>query len=394
MKKVSVIVPFYNNKNTINRCLDSILASDYENLEIICVSDGSADGTIEEVKKYTDSRIKLILNEHGGVSKARNTGLKVATGDYIEFVDADDDINPKMISKLVKLIEDNDASMAVCNFSNPMMANYFGDRVLELKTHGDYLEFYQTTFAHQLPWDKIFKREVITCDFDETVSFCEDGLFNLYNLFNMKKIVGTSEKLYNYFVAPKTVSKKEVSTINTIAQGNEFWNTKSSFWYKRETLIEKTRVELLKHSDIIEDIDDFLYTRSFDFMFWTFAIASYNGVPLEGLKIEVNNEMREETSKKALLTREKYGLSIKNIDDNELTQLVNKYVDYLCEFETKFGNRVDDMRSFILSVMLFAKMFMEPNGKALNDHDIITHNYKILVENKTKEAIYINSLDI
>ena len=82
---ISVIVPSYNVEKYISNCLDTILAQTYKNLEIICVNDGSTDGTGDIIAKYSkkDSRIKVISKKNGGLSSARNAGIDAAAGEYI-----------------------------------------------------------------------------------------------------------------------------------------------------------------------------------------------------------------------------------------------------------------------------------------------------------------------
>ena len=96
MNRISVIVPAYNIENYISKCLDSILAQTYRDLEIITVDDGSSDRTGQILDEYAkkDDRIKVIHQKNKGLSGARNSALKVATGDYIGYVDGDDHIEP------------------------------------------------------------------------------------------------------------------------------------------------------------------------------------------------------------------------------------------------------------------------------------------------------------
>ena len=99
MKKISVIVPVYKVEAVLKKCLDSIITQTYENLEIILVDDGSPDSSGEICDEYSkrDSRVKAIHKKNAGVAAARNSGLKVATGEYCIFVDSDDYIDINMI---------------------------------------------------------------------------------------------------------------------------------------------------------------------------------------------------------------------------------------------------------------------------------------------------------
>ena len=91
-KKISIIIPVYNAEKYLKCCLDSILNQSYKNLEIIIINDGSTDNSLKVIEEYkkNDNRIILISQKNQGVSKSRNNGLELATGDYIMFIDPDD----------------------------------------------------------------------------------------------------------------------------------------------------------------------------------------------------------------------------------------------------------------------------------------------------------------
>ncbi|MBQ1446855.1 MAG: glycosyltransferase family 2 protein, partial [Solobacterium sp.] len=109
MVKVSVILPVYNAEEHLQHCIDSILAQEFEDLELIAVDDGSKDGSPAMLDDYTakDSRIKVIHKENGGVSSTRNRGLEEAQGEYIQFIDSDDWLPADSIKLLVRAMEDN-----------------------------------------------------------------------------------------------------------------------------------------------------------------------------------------------------------------------------------------------------------------------------------------------
>lgn len=112
--KISIIVPIYNMEKYLERCVDSILAQTYENLEIILVNDGSSDSSPEICDRYAekDSRIKVVHKTNGGLSSARNAGLDIATGDYIGFVDSDDYISSDMYRRLAERLDNSDCEIA------------------------------------------------------------------------------------------------------------------------------------------------------------------------------------------------------------------------------------------------------------------------------------------
>lgn len=115
-KKITVIIPVYNTKRHIRKCIESVMNQTYKNLEIIIVDDGSVDGSASICDEYQaiDDRIKVIHKVNEGPGIARNTGLDIATGDYIAFVDSDDEIKKDMYEMMQEAMERNGASIAVC----------------------------------------------------------------------------------------------------------------------------------------------------------------------------------------------------------------------------------------------------------------------------------------
>ena len=107
MEKISIIIPVYNVEKYLKTCLDSVINQTYQNLEIILVNDGSTDnsGKICEEYKRTNSRIILIHKKNEGLSAARNTGLGIATGEYISFLDSDDYISNDMLETLYNSLQ-------------------------------------------------------------------------------------------------------------------------------------------------------------------------------------------------------------------------------------------------------------------------------------------------
>ena len=113
---ISIILPVYNVSAYLEKCLDSVLSQDYENLEIILVDDGSTDESPEICDRYKekDNRITVIHKENGGLSDARNAGSSMAHGEYITFVDSDDSIQSEYVSYLYSLIEKYHTKMSLC----------------------------------------------------------------------------------------------------------------------------------------------------------------------------------------------------------------------------------------------------------------------------------------
>ena len=112
---ISVIIPVYNMADRIGRCLDSIVCQSFKDIEIILIDDGSTDGTADVVKEYTiaDSRIICVRQENSGVSAARNLGIGKASGDYILFIDADDEIEEDYLRNIADKARSTDADILV-----------------------------------------------------------------------------------------------------------------------------------------------------------------------------------------------------------------------------------------------------------------------------------------
>lgn len=115
--KVSVIVPCYNAKKYLDKCLNSLINQTMKEIEIICVNDGSIDNTINILRKYqkNDKRITVINKENGGVSSARNEGIKFAHGEYIIFIDSDDYVDINMFSDMYQIAMKTNSDIVKCN---------------------------------------------------------------------------------------------------------------------------------------------------------------------------------------------------------------------------------------------------------------------------------------
>lgn len=107
--KVSVVVPLYNNEQYIGRCIDSLLAQDYNNYEIIIVDDGSTDSSFETAQQFQSEKVKIFSKVNGGPSFALHFGISKCSGDseYLFFVDSDDTVAPNYISSMVKYAAPN-----------------------------------------------------------------------------------------------------------------------------------------------------------------------------------------------------------------------------------------------------------------------------------------------
>nr|WP_298561232.1 glycosyltransferase family A protein [uncultured Prevotella sp.] len=104
---ISVVIPLYNKEASIKQSLMSVLSQSYQDFEVVIVDDGSTDNSVAKVEEIQDSRIRLIRQENGGPSKARNTGVKNAKGEWVLFLDADDELLPNALNVFKELLTEH-----------------------------------------------------------------------------------------------------------------------------------------------------------------------------------------------------------------------------------------------------------------------------------------------
>lgn len=165
---VSVIIPVYNVKQYLDECLESIVNQSYRNLEILLIDDGSTDGSdlICDGWSKKDNRIKVIHKANGGLSSARNSGLDIATGEYISFIDSDDIVSNDMILELVQGMNANKVIMSICEiktFTNDDINNSkpFYPRKSGIISNREYLSEILRHKADNASVNKIFHRDTI-----------------------------------------------------------------------------------------------------------------------------------------------------------------------------------------------------------------------------------------
>ena len=204
---ISVIVPIYNVEKYLSKCLDSICTQTYRNLEIILIDDGSPDRCPEICDEYVkiDERIKVLHQENGGLSVARNSGLDIAKGNFICFVDPDDYLHPQMYECLYNNLKKYDADISICEFERVFENDKFfvsnninesiticnGREALE-KLYGEYRV--TTTVA----WNKLYKKELFQNIRYGKNKIHEDEFIVHRILDKAKKVLYTSYPFYYY----------------------------------------------------------------------------------------------------------------------------------------------------------------------------------------------------
>lgn len=212
MNPVSIVIPVHNEDYVLPRCLDSVLAQTYRELEIIIVDDGSRDESAAICEQYVarDDRIRVIRQEQSGVSAARNRGLDAASGTYVQFVDADDCVEPAMTETLVELIETGRADLACSGFYRVDVGpSGSTTAVMSLPeegaaTRGEYLAMVRFTRNYRLfapIWNKLYRLSTIKSHalrFRPGMAIAEDYLFNIHYAAHCEKVALTAAPLYRY----------------------------------------------------------------------------------------------------------------------------------------------------------------------------------------------------
>lgn len=202
---ISIILPCYNSEKTLNRCIDSILSQTFQDFELILVDDGSTDSTGDTCDQFAknNNRIVAIHKINGGVSSARNEGLKIAKGDYVTFCDSDDLVKPDWLKSFAKMADDIDFAAQGMETISQDGTSY----LQTIKTHGRISNKELTSelmMACILGYTfiKLFRRSIIEDNnlrFDENLRFKEDDTFVFQYLKYAKKCSSTSDANYIYY---------------------------------------------------------------------------------------------------------------------------------------------------------------------------------------------------
>ena len=205
---ISVIVPVYKVEKYLDRCVSSLLAQTYQNVEILLVDDGSPDNCPKMCDAYEEKhdKIRVIHQENKGLSGARNTGIDQAKGEYLAFVDSDDLWSPYFLESLYKALKENNADISQCRWEymhgDELKENYNPQASVTCFTGREMLAnlYIQTGAYYVVAWNKLYKKELF-----EMIRYPEGRIHEdeatTYKLFDLaKKCVFVDNALYGYFV--------------------------------------------------------------------------------------------------------------------------------------------------------------------------------------------------
>lgn len=211
---ISVIVPVYKVEPYLRKCVDSILAQTYQDLEIILVDDGSPDacGAICDEYAKQDNRITVIHKPNGGLSDARNAGLDVMTGKYVAFVDSDDWIAPRMYETLLRILKQFRADMAFGGVADDLEQNgkittvkisHYGDEPFCESATEAMRRYFHGSWA---AWDKLYDADLFRDIRYPVGEINEDEAIVLQLLSKCTRVCYTNEVFYHYMRRPSSGS--------------------------------------------------------------------------------------------------------------------------------------------------------------------------------------------
>lgn len=207
-KKISIIIPVYNAERFLRRCLDSVLNQSYSNWECIIVDDGSKDSSFAICDEYvkTDSRFKVIHKENGGVSEARNIGLSQLSGEWVTFVDSDDELTLDALKYFTEGMERYPKASVLRGGHKTVTPTAIGkDRLAEkwicTESHADALKISEETWCSGFMWSTCFRKDIIEgMRFDNSITWCEDHIFTYQCILKAEEIAFVPHVVYVYYL--------------------------------------------------------------------------------------------------------------------------------------------------------------------------------------------------
>lgn len=263
-KMLSVIVPVYNAEKYLTHCLESIRKSNYPNIEVILVDDGSTDSSpsICDLFTYKDNRFKVLHVQNGGVSYARNIGIKHCTGEYITFVDADDSVEPEYFDDIIIRGSEDFVYSGYKNIEAGLIKeeNILPTAIWNINDIKNNLYAFWIKVPITFVWCGCYKRQLIVSNnltFDESSSLGEDVLFNIEYLKICTKIrISSSSGYLHNNIRQSLVHRYYANRIKKEEKECQAWESLSGHveyrlrWYGWHVSLNHYEMWLNKNSNI------------------------------------------------------------------------------------------------------------------------------------------------
>lgn len=379
--ELSVVLPIYNVEAYLSRCIDSILNQTYKVGEIICVDDGSTDGSLEIILQYSriDNRIKMIHKENGGLVSARKAGLMSAKGKYVTYVDSDDWIEENMYEEMMEVARNSGADVITsgsirdygthCIEENEKIeAGIYEGRILNEKILHRMIEtnaFFRSNISHHV-YNKVFKKDLLMkyqMQVDDFVNVGEDMACTYPCILNAKKIAVTGKSYYHYCMrADSIMGTKKMD------EGERY-----------KVLFDGLYAEFVKHKDGVSNImTQFEFMKAYVLLLKRpQEIVAYNNEKLYPFG-KVKNDARI-----IIYGAGRFGVELKNLLEKKYCCNVVAWVDK----QPKQGILgVDDLNDIAYDVIIVAVLLSdvmeqikkELLNKKVNKNNILNIDVKLL----------------
>ena len=274
---ISIVVPIYNVEKYLKQCIESIINQTYKNIEILLVNDGSTDNCAQICDEYAqiDERIKVIHKKNGGLSDARNSGINIAKGKYIAFIDSDDYVSEEYIEKLYNAISENNVRIAQCNFVKVTDDNTEIEKIgyaekNKIKSGYEMVkELYTGHWENILAWNKLYDIGLFKNVRYPFGKIHEDEFTTYKILYEIQNVAIVEDCLYKYrqndnSITGQNFKKKRLDVIIAYEERMEFFEKNDEEELYQLSLIsylgtirrcyEKTRRYLKESQNIQKDL--------------------------------------------------------------------------------------------------------------------------------------------
>ncbi len=255
---VSVIIPVYQVEKYLDKCIASVVGQTYPKLQIILIDDGSTDQSpaICDEWKERDSRITVIHQPNGGLSRARNAGLKVATGEFIGFVDSDDWIEPNMYETLLSALQETDADISVGGIKS--FTEDSQDVIFTQPKHSERTVYSAEEALRRLllyvkesicsgVWNKLYRRSVISNIKFPAGRLHEDIPWTAEAIGNSKAVVCVNQIFYHYLIRPDSLSHDTQQKVRLVYDELEMYEQRLGYFHEHYPALVKFAIMRLQN---------------------------------------------------------------------------------------------------------------------------------------------------
>ena len=239
--KVSVIVPVYNAQEKLRRCIESILRQDFTNFELLLMDDGSKDESGKVCDEYAAkySRIYVLHKENSGVSDTRNQAIRLARGEYLQFVDSDDWLTPEATGLLVSTMEKQGCDLVISDFYRVVgerlahKGDIQEDGLLTRKEFAAYMIENPADYYYGVLWNKLYKKSIIEKHkliMDKEINWCEDFLFNMEYIRHVESVYALHVPIYYYVKTKGSLVSQGSSIAKTIQMKRKVFKCYNEFF--------------------------------------------------------------------------------------------------------------------------------------------------------------------